>query len=41
MDMRRGRSIDQQAERFGVIGVTARAHQSLARVDLSEVEIKQ
>ena len=39
MDVHRGRSIDQQAEQFGAAVVTARIHELLAGVDLSEVNI--
>src|SRR5258705_1520911 len=39
MDLRRRRPIDQQAEQFGAAVMTTRVHESLAGVDLSEIEI--
>src|SRR5262245_54135201 len=39
MHVRRGRPIDQQAEQLGAAVVTARVHEPLAGVDLSEVKI--
>src|SRR5262245_29615833 len=39
MDVRRRRPIDQEAEELGAAVVATRIHESLARVDLSEVEV--
>ena len=40
VDVRSGRTIDEQAEQFGAAVVTARVHEPLAGIDLSEVEIR-